>query len=99
MCNSECPNVGQDVDRPYQMVTIKEDELDFNPVSHKLFHVLGRYHEHQREDRDDYVRVLSENIEEGRNFMLGFKYSCYKRFHTQSIFISQNLLLATKGMT
>ena len=34
-------------------------------VTHELFHVLGRLHEHQRQDRDYYVKIMWDNILDG----------------------------------
>ena len=34
-------------------------------IERNLFHILGRYHEHNRNDRDHYVRVNWENVLEG----------------------------------
>jgi len=34
---------------------------------HELGHVLGLEHEHQREDRDDNILILWENVEEGQD--------------------------------
>ena len=33
-------------------------------LTHELFHVLGRLHEHQREDRDSYVKIMWDNIDQ-----------------------------------
>jgi ssRNA-specific RNase YbeY (16S rRNA maturation enzyme) len=32
-------------------------------VMHELLHVLGFYHEHQRQDRDKYVSINLDNID------------------------------------
>ena len=32
---------------------------------HKLFHILGRYHENERTDRENYIEVIEKNIIEG----------------------------------
>ena len=32
---------------------------------HMLFHILGRYHEHERPDREEYIEVVEKNIIEG----------------------------------
>ena len=69
-CDSECLTVGHDIDKNFQIVTVNQDQLSFKRAAHQLFHALGRYHEHQREDRDEYVQVLWENVKEGNNFLL-----------------------------
>lgn len=34
-------------------------------LTHELFHALGRLHEQQREDRDLYVKIMWDNIDQG----------------------------------
>lgn len=35
-------------------------------VSHEWMHLLGFYHEFTREDRDNYITVYKDNLQEGR---------------------------------
>ena len=43
---------------------MKNGEL-ISSVLHKIFHTLGRFHEHEREDRDEYIKIIWENVEKG----------------------------------
>lgn len=43
-------------------------------IMHEFIHVLGFYHMHSAYDRDDYVRIAKENIEDGKELNFN-KYS------------------------
>ena len=36
-------------------------------ATHELFHLLGRYHEHSRQDRDRYIQIQWANIDPGKD--------------------------------
>ena len=48
-----------------QNVTFCPGHNSEKDIFHDLFHVLGRYHEHQRPDRDNYVFINWDNIMTG----------------------------------
>ena len=42
-------------------------------VIHELLHTLGFYHEHQREDSDDYINIIWENVlDSSKCYLLGY---------------------------
>ena len=61
-----CDLVGHDKENTLNF--IKVDPLRMNPriALHTLFHVLGRYHEHQRSDRRPFIPIIHQNIIKGR---------------------------------
>lgn len=42
------------------------DNCTTGNTAHEILHALGMYHEHTRCDRDDFVEILWDNIEEGK---------------------------------
>ena len=53
-----------------------------------LFHILGRYHEHERPDRDRYIDFIEENIIQGI-----FKYNyCRKCYLSCSMYANYNYI-------
>ena len=49
----------------YHYVQVDTGCLTSKALLHMLFHILGRYHEHERADRKKYVEVIEENIIKG----------------------------------
>jgi hypothetical protein len=49
-----------------QQVVNLADGCDTGSTIHEIGHVLGLWHEQSREDRNQYVRILWENIEDGK---------------------------------
>ena len=58
-------SVGHQPARVVQEVQLLSAYTTITPILHELFHVLGRYHEHMRHDRDYYVQLHPENIYTG----------------------------------
>ena len=62
-----CSVVGLDrINNYFNYVPVDKKSLSSKALLHMLFQILGRYHEHERADRDKYIDILEENIIEGR---------------------------------
>ena len=75
--------VGYDGTISYRYVLVDGLLDDTRSLLHTLFHILGRYHEHQRLDREQYIYVMKENILPGTNThkeLSVFKFNCAYSF-------------------
>ena len=57
--------VGFDKSTHYHYVKVDTEHLSSKALLHTLFHILGRYHEHERPDREKYIDIIEKNIIEG----------------------------------
>ena len=69
--------VGLDKSTYLSYVPVDSKGLSSKALFHTLFHILGRYHEHERPDRDTYIDFIRENIIEG-TCMYTCMYNCHK---------------------
>lgn len=59
-----------------QVLTVPKDQIDIGSTMHVLMHALGFGHEHNREDRDDYVTVNMTNVKEAaRSYFTKYTWS------------------------
>uniref|UniRef100_A0A0K0E2V2 Zinc metalloproteinase n=1 Tax=Strongyloides stercoralis TaxID=6248 RepID=A0A0K0E2V2_STRER len=63
--------IGRKNDFYYQDISIGERCNTIGTIQHETMHALGLEHEQSRADRDDYLKIIHENIQEGeeQNFL------------------------------
>ncbi|OWA55044.1 putative Zinc metalloproteinase nas-14 [Hypsibius exemplaris] len=72
-------------------------------IQHELMHALGFFHEHARADRDEYIEIVSANIERGQenNFLswdnktitaFGLPYDFDSILHYPAIFLQRKMV-------
>ena len=61
-----CSRIGvYDQDQRVHVVEFNYQYFSVKNTFHTLLHVLGKYHEHQRPDRDQYITIQWQNIKPG----------------------------------
>ncbi|XP_063448281.1 protein SpAN-like [Mytilus trossulus] len=67
-------HVGQIPETPNEIDLQRDGCLDHGTILHEMLHCVGAVHEMSRHDRDNYMTVVMENIEEGQdtNFELSY---------------------------
>lgn len=49
-----------------QEVALGDACLNHGTIQHEILHALGLWHEQSRSDRDDFIQVMWDNIQEGK---------------------------------
>ena len=62
-----------------QRIRVSATDITVKGITHQIFHALGRNHENNRKDRDNYIIIQPENILSGKIFSL----------HTEVLFVAQ----------
>ena len=62
-----------------QEITLGSGCRDRGRVIHEIMHALGFYHEHNRPDRDRYIRVLWSNMKKGKHILTIYFYAVNKK--------------------
>ena len=73
--------VGRDENKQFYSIEVGDATIKMRSAFHMLFHVLGRYHEHQRQDRNEYVQINWMNILEGEEINLQILIKRYYYLH------------------
>ena len=67
-----CSTIGFDQESDHRYLAVDTAHLSLKSALHMLFHLLGRYHEHQRPDKDRHIRVVEGNIIQGTYTVYAF---------------------------
>ncbi|XP_060597388.1 uncharacterized protein LOC132751247 [Ruditapes philippinarum] len=81
-----------------QTISLGETCFETEIIVHEIGHALGFYHEHNRWDRDDYIKIHYENIEPGKkqnfqkrkNTVFDTNYDYMSIMHYGQYFFSKN---------
>ena len=63
-----CSRVGHEQAVNYNYIEVDDATASLKSLLHTLFHILGRYHEHQRNDQEEHVRIIIDNVIEGKYY-------------------------------
>ena len=74
--------IGLDRSTHYHYVQVERVFFSPKALLHMLFHILGRYHEHERADRGKYIHIIKQNVIEGITIIYAFTYI----IHTEHVY-------------
>ena len=88
------------MDYPAQKITLREEGLKTAVVAHEIFHTLGRYHEHQRQDRDMYVKIKNLILPSGKSYPCCCRLCSYNKIRCmrKSMQLRASMCITTHGL-
>ena len=78
---SGCSSFVGRLGRGKQAIKLGKGCFSVGIISHEILHALGMWHEQSRPDRDDYIRVISDNIKERYRFAFQKRNSYHIDYH------------------